>query len=119
MPRIAIDWDGTCVEHAYPAMGDWLPGAVEALQHLDDEGWNIVIFSCRVAPLKPDERTPSDFEAEVNQIKQMLSDVGLRHVEVWLRNYKPPASFYVDDRAVHFGGDWDAVVVEIDRRLGH
>lgn len=110
--RLAVDWDGTCVEHVYPDMGDWLPGAVEALQELVRQGWELVIFSCRVADVALDEVTPVDGAIEVAKIKDMLDAVGLGHIEVWTRPHKPAAMAYIDDRAIRFQ-TWDQVLEEI------
>lgn len=101
MPRLAIDWDGTCVTNAYPDMGIWLPGAVETLTRLKRK-YELVIHSCRVADFETDERTPIDGGIEARKIEAMLTDAGLKNIEVWRRPYKPPAAFYVDDKAIRF-----------------
>ena len=35
---IAVDFDGTIVEHAYPSIGDEIPFAIETLKKIQDEG---------------------------------------------------------------------------------
>lgn len=126
MPTFAVDWDGTCVEQVYPEEGDWLPGAVEALRVLDRHG-TVVIHSVRVAPVapftstngipKPGEETPipEQSKQEVAYIQRMLDSVGLGHIEIWQRPYKPPAVCYIDDRAIKFDGDWNTA---LDQALG-
>lgn len=118
-PRVAVDWDGTCVEGVWPDEGRWLPGAKKALRALDELGYQIVIYSCRVAPwafpsaATPSEdvpRDPTETAREIAYIERMLEEAGLEHVEVWTRDYKPPAILYVDDRAYHFDGDWKKAV---------
>jgi hydroxymethylpyrimidine pyrophosphatase-like HAD family hydrolase len=44
---IAVDFDGTLVENAYPEIGELLPGAKEYVNKLYDEGFGIVINTCR------------------------------------------------------------------------
>ncbi len=119
----AVDWDGTCVEAVWPEMGEWLPGAVLGLKALDRLG-NVVIHSARVAPFEyhppgreivwRDETVTAN---EVLAIKSMLAEIGLGHIEVWTRPYKPPALVYIDDRAIPFRGDWNRVLISTVRAI--
>lgn len=118
-PRVAVDWDGTCVPSAWPEQPtQWLPGAKKALRALQELGYEIVIYSCRVAPFAfPSASNPQDdvvrdcdeTDREVEYIQRMLLDAGIE-AEVWTRPYKPPAVLYIDDRAHHFDGDWKKAV---------
>lgn len=110
-PRVSVDWDGVCVKNDWPNRPTaWLPGAKRALRALDELGYEIVIFSCRVAPVQygTDDvpRDPEETAAEIRYIQRMLDRAGLGHVEIWTRPYKPPAVAYIDDRAVAFTGSW-------------
>ena len=115
-PRVAIDWDGTLVPSAWPEQPrEWLPGAKRALKALDDLDYEIVIYSCRIAPFafpsapsSEDDvlRDPEETAREIRYIQSMLDSIGLGHVEIWTRAYKPPAILYIDDRAHQFDGDW-------------
>lgn len=112
-PILAVDWDGTCVEHVWPDEGDWLPGAVDALHSLTDL-YEIHVFSCRVAPfefLQPDTPRPEeDTEREIAYIRRMLDEVYLQEVQIWTRPFKIPAVAYVDDRGIRFNNNWEEVV---------
>lgn len=44
---IAIDFDGTIVEDRYPEIGKLIGGAREVINKLYDEGYEIIIWSCR------------------------------------------------------------------------
>lgn len=44
---IAIDFDGTIVEDRYPEIGKLIDGAREVINKLYDEGYEIIIWSCR------------------------------------------------------------------------
>lgn len=44
---IAIDFDGTIVEDRYPEIGKMIDGAREVINRLYDEGYEIIIWSCR------------------------------------------------------------------------
>lgn len=119
--RFAVDWDDTLVEDNYPDQGPWLPGAVDALYALERLG-TVVIFSCRVSPYEhPAAGNPENdvlrregaVLTEINRMKTMLGEVGLGHIEVWTRPYKPPATCYIDNRAVRFTGNWDETLEHV------
>jgi len=44
---IAVDFDGTIVEHAYPAIGKPIPFAIDVLKKLQEEGHDIVLWTFR------------------------------------------------------------------------
>ena len=44
---IAVDFDGTIVEHRYPAIGRELPFATETLKKLAEEGHRLILWTVR------------------------------------------------------------------------
>lgn len=44
---IAIDFDGTIVEHKFPSIGPLIPGAKEMINNLCDDGHQIIIWTTR------------------------------------------------------------------------
>lgn len=44
---IAVDFDGTIVEHRYPAIGREIPFAIETLKRLRDERHKIILWTVR------------------------------------------------------------------------
>lgn len=44
---IAVDFDGTCVEHRFPHVGEPMPHAVEVLRALAARGHKLVLWTCR------------------------------------------------------------------------
>jgi len=44
---LAIDFDGTIVDHQYPEIGDLKPNAVETIQQWHNAGHQIIIWTCR------------------------------------------------------------------------
>lgn len=44
---IAIDFDGTCVEHDYPAIGLEVEGCVEVLRELNKRGHRLILHTMR------------------------------------------------------------------------
>ena len=113
-PSIVIDFDGTLVTNAWPQIGEWQPGAVNALQELTKHA-HVIINTCRIAPMQPDGKTwrpPAHVHFEINRIREMLDDQQLYTVEIWTKAWKPPGVAYVDDRAVRYAGrkgSWKAL----------
>lgn len=44
---IAVDFDGTIVEHRYPSIGKELPFAIETLLKLKEEGHRLILWTVR------------------------------------------------------------------------
>lgn len=47
MSLIALDFDGTVVEHTYPTVGKEVPGAVSVLQELLAKGHQLILYTMR------------------------------------------------------------------------
>ncbi|MDD2466091.1 MAG: hypothetical protein PHI97_18995 [Desulfobulbus sp.] len=45
--KIAVDFDGTCVDHQYPEIGVDVPLAVATMQDLIKAGHNIILYTMR------------------------------------------------------------------------
>lgn len=107
---IAVDFDGTIVEHAYPAIGRPIPFAIESLKQLQADGHLLVLWTFRTGS-KLDEAVAYcrdrgvDFYA-VNRAfpEEEWTPEGPRKID---------ADMFIDDR--NFGGlpDWG----EIYRRI--
>ena len=48
---IAVDFDGTIVEHRYPSIGKERPGAIDTLKQLVKEGNRIILWTVREGDL--------------------------------------------------------------------
>ena len=100
--KIAVDFDGTIVEHRYPEIGQLRRGAKEVMNELKSCHHTIIIWTCRY--LKKDLVAMRDF---------LLSN-GIPFD--WINCNAPGLSFhpepkiyadvYIDDRALGFPGDW-------------
>lgn len=102
---ISLDFDG--VLHAYTR--GWhdgtiydppISGSIEAVQRLAED-FNLVISTCR-------------------EDKVAISGWVSRHygLDIPVTNDKPTAAIYVDDRGMHFEGDWESTLWSIYSRIG-
>jgi hypothetical protein len=111
---VVLDWDGTLVTQAWPGMGDWQPGAIEACQRLHAAGLRLVVCSARLSHYTPwgEMREPAIVEGEYQKVRAMLDAAGLTFVDIWRLHGKPGASRYVDDKAVFYAATaraWDRI----------
>ena len=92
---IAIDFDGTCVEHDYPSVGLDVEGAVDVLKALNGRGHRLILNTMRSGEL---------LDAAVRWFKQ-------HKIELWAVNENPEqrkwtespkvyADIYIDDSAL-------------------
>ena len=92
---IAVDFDGTCVEHDYPSVGMDVEGAVDVLRSLIAKGHRLVLFTMR---------SGDKLEDAVRWFKE-------RKIALWAVNENPEqrewtsspkvfADLYIDDSAV-------------------
>lgn len=95
---IAIDIDGTIcsVEEDYSKC-ILMPGCLEALNHIRDQGYLIFLHTGRHI---------NNFEITVNWLKE--NNVIYDNIVFG----KPPAKYYIDDRAIFFT-DWDNIIKNI------
>lgn len=93
MSKIAIDFDGTCVEHKFPAVGRNVPGAVETLKELVMAGHQLILYTMRSDTYLADA---------VNWFKQ--NEIPLYGIQydpeqiTWTSSNKCNASLVIDDR---------------------
>lgn len=104
---IAVDFDNTIAHlEKFPAIGEPIPGVQEALQKLKDMGYEIVIYTCRA---NSDQR-----ETSAEQVKEYLDQYKIPYDRISKGSEgKPMALYYIDDRAIKFDNNWDAVVQQI------
>ena len=92
---IAIDFDGTCVEHDYPAVGMDVAGAAETLRQLQAKGHRLILYTMRSGEL---------LRAAVEWFRS-------HYIELWAINENPEqrawsaspkvyADYYIDDAAL-------------------
>lgn len=114
-PVVVVDWDGTCVPSAWPERPrKWLSGAVDSLRELQQMGFKVKIHSVRTHSLAFDLNGPNEEQqADYAYIRSMLDSVGLKDVDI-IMDDKPPAIYYIDDRAIRYDGSWESVMTKIE-----
>lgn len=92
---IGIDFDGTMVEHAYPALGEPVEGAIECVKDLMKYGHKIILYTMR-----SEERLVEAVEyLEENDI--VLFGVNNNPTQHhWTKSPKIFCNFYIDDAAI-------------------
>lgn len=113
---IVVDLDGTLVEERWPELGDWLPGAQDFLRRALKRGFRVQVHSCRLHSCEPDTFEKRDLHeqtAEMCRVRKLLDDAGFQAVEI-VREDKPPAKVYLDDRAIRFDGDWIRTIMALN-----
>lgn len=92
---IAVDFDGTCVEHEYPNIGLEVEGAVETLQRLVKKGHRIILFTMR---------SGDKLDAAVRWFKERRIELwGINRnpeQEEWTSSPKVYAHLYIDDASL-------------------
>ena len=93
---IVVDLDGTICEHRYPAFGEPIAGAKEALLRLKAAGFWIVIHTVRTSSAW---QAAEAYAPEVNSpeaVSAFLQHHEIPYDEIWMHD-KPMAVAYIDD----------------------
>lgn len=92
---IAVDFDGTCVEHDYPAIGIDVEGAVETLRALTARGHRLILYSMRSGDkLAKAERWFKERNIELWGVNNNPEQ------KEWTESPKVFAHIYIDDAAL-------------------
>lgn len=92
---IAIDFDGTIVEHKYPDIGKEVPGAIVSIKRLQEAGAKIVLWTMR------SNQELDEAISWLNNKGIILWDVNKnREQGLWTTSPKVYANLYIDDAAV-------------------
>lgn len=115
---IAIDFDGTIVEHRYPAIGKELPFATATLRQLMKDGHKLVLWSVREGDLLQEaidwcsERGVRFYAANADIDEDANDKPGSKRYSRKLK-----VDLFIDDRNVGGLPDWGAIYQMISRRI--
>lgn len=115
-PILAIDFDGTIAEHEFPYIGAPKKNAVEVINRLYKQGFQIIVWTCRTTQFHG--RFPKDAQPTIFHVKEWLEKHGIPfHTinnnvpEIYFQPVpKVYADVYIDDRQL--GGipdDWEEI----------
>lgn len=91
---IAVDFDGTCVDHVYPNIGVDVPFAVETMKRLINSGHKIILWTMRSGKeLKEAENWFKGRNIELFGVQRNPEQ------DKWTKSPKCYASLYIDDAA--------------------
>lgn len=112
---IAIDFDGTIVEHAYPRIGEPLPDAFEVLKELKEAGYKLILWTCREDDGHKIDRQflteavnfCREKGLEFDAVNETLKDCDFRSEKGLKR--KPYCHYYIDDAIIGGFPGWAAI----------
>ena len=97
---IAIDFDGTIVEHRFPEIGNPLPDAFETLKKWQFKGHELILWTCREDKLLLEAL----YFCEGNGLYFHAINENVKSTKIAPR--KVYADWYIDDRAMLKKIDW-------------
>lgn len=93
--KIAVDFDGTCVKHEYPNVGDDVPFAVVVLQSLAKQGHQLILYTMRSGQELQDAE-----DWFIQRGITLYSSQKDKGQEMWTQSNKCYAQVYIDDAAL-------------------
>lgn len=116
--KIAVDFDGTIVEHRYPEIGREVPFAIATLKKLQSEHHLLILWSVREGRLLDEaveycRSRGLEFYAVNSNLPVGEADASSLH------SRKVDADFYIDDRNVGGLPDWGVVYEMIRNRWSY
>lgn len=106
---IAVDFDGTIVEHKYPKIGKELPFAIDTLRQLADEGHKLILWTSRDGELLEEALTfCRERGLEFYAINSNYPPGALFTTKPG-RSCKVVADLYIDDRNLGGIPDWGTI----------
>ena len=112
---IAIDFDGTIVEHRYPAIGKERPFAIETLKKLNKDGHRLILWTVREGRLLEEAvQFCRERGVEFYAVNRDYPEEEKDHNKHYSRKLK--ADVWIDDRNVGGLPDWGTIYEMITYR---
>lgn len=102
---IAVDFDGTIVEHEYPKIGRPIPFAIETLLQLQKDGHVLLMWSVRDGRLLQEAVS----YCESKGLKFYAANKNYPEEDVATASRKLNADIFIDDRNVGGLPDWGVI----------
>lgn len=102
---IAVDFDGTIVEHEYPKIGRSIPFAIETLKELQKEGHTLILWSVRDGDLLLEAVK----YCEERGLKFYAANKNYPEEDVATSSRKLNADLFIDDRNLGGLPDWGVI----------
>lgn len=98
--ELGLDFDNTIARSSFPdfEIREPLPGTIEALQKLHEQGWKLTIYTAR--PWVDYQKIEDWCEKHGLPIRRIICG-------------KPLFKYMIDDRNIEFSGNWDEVLKKI------
>lgn len=115
---IIVDWNLTLVNEKWRGPFTWTEGAPEALRAFLKAGYEVKIHTCTLYTKTWKGSAPVDHQDRAKQywfMRDLLDKEGFEEIEIITDIDKPPAIFYIDDKALNFNGNWGKVVRRVLR----
>lgn len=112
---IAVDFDGTIVEHRYPHIGKEIPFAISSLKQIQSEGHALILWTAREGRLLQEaidfceKRGLEFFAVNSNYPGEEVDEAGIRA-------RKLHADLFIDDRSLGGLPDWGAIYEVVHKR---
>ena len=113
---IAVDFDGTIVEHQYPAIGKELPYAIEVLKKLQEEKHRLILWTVREGKLLEDAvNFCRERGLEFYAVNRDYPEEEKGKNSHYTRKLK--ADLWIDDRNLGGLPDWGTIYEMVHHRL--
>ena len=115
---IAVDFDGTIVEHRYPQIGKEIPSAIATLKKLQKEHHLLILWSVREGKLlKEAVEYCRNRGLEFYAVNSNLPEEEQESTSI--RSRKVNADLYIDDRNVGGLPDWGVIYELVHRKWSY
>lgn len=102
---IAVDFDGTIVEHQYPKIGRPIPFAIDTLQQLQKDGHRLLLWSVRSGDLLQEAL----MYCESKGVKFYAANKNHPEEDPSKASRKLDADMFIDDRNLGGLPDWGVI----------
>ena len=97
---VCVDFDGTIVDHCFPAMGEPVPGALKWLKRFNTYGVRIILFTMR-SNCEMFKTALTEAVAYLENNGVILFAVNVNPTQAsWTTSPKAYAHIYIDDSAI-------------------